>query len=214
MFSPEVCSQLRALDAARAFGHAQVALMRGAHVDEDRTGALAGSGFLGGDGFDGHPEIIRRQHPADERAAERSALQRQDFHDAAFARLGLEAVADRVADAGPLGGLEALAHACGSEWLLTLPVDLVGFNECLLPTLRAGTGTNGARAEDDEGPQPLVALWRTAALRQQAPIALAAGDLSVQALQARLGMPWVRFAGVRFGNLNTVDDLRAAGFEA
>lgn len=131
-----------------------------------------------------------------------------------YARHGLEAVADRVADAGPLGGLEALAHACGSDWLLTLPVDLVGFNECLLPTLRAGTGTNGARAEDDEGPQPLVALWRTAALREQASGALAACDLSVQALQSRLGMPWVRFTGVRFGNLNTFDDLRAAGFEA
>lgn len=131
-----------------------------------------------------------------------------------YARHGLEAVADRVAGAGPLGGLEALAHACGSDWLLTLPVDLVGFNECLLPTLRAGAGTDGARAEDDEGPQPLVALWRTAALREQAPGALAAGDLSVQALQSRLGMPWVRFAGVRFGNLNTFDDLRAAGFEA
>jgi molybdopterin-guanine dinucleotide biosynthesis protein A len=33
----------------------------------------------------------------------------------------------------------------------------------------------------------------------------------VQALQTRRGMARVRFAGVRFGNLNTPGDLAAAG---
>ena len=160
---------------------------------------------------DGVPQVLRiaRRFPEVARVLVSANTGAADYD-----RHGLEAVPDRVAGLGPLGGLEALASACDSDWLLTLPVDLVGFNECLLPTLRAGAATNGARAKDDEGPQPLVALWRTAALRERAPGALAAGDLSVQGLQSRLGMPWVRFAGVRFGNLNTVEDLRAAGFEA
>lgn len=132
----------------------------------------------------------------------------------AYARHGILPVPDRVADAGPLGGLDALAATCETTWLLTLPVDLVGFNECLLPSLRAAAVTTGAWARDDDGPQPLVALWRVPDLRDTAASALAGGRLGVQALQEALGMACVRFGGVRFGNLNTVDDLRAAGFAA
>ncbi|WP_132999717.1 molybdenum cofactor guanylyltransferase [Luteimonas arsenica] len=128
-----------------------------------------------------------------------------------YAGHGLAAVADRSADLGPLGGLDALASACATPWLLTLPVDLVSVNDCLLRSLRAAGG-DGAWAEDDDGRQPLVALWRVDALRAALPAALASGDLSVRALQARLGMSAVRFAGLRFGNLNTPADLAAAGY--
>jgi molybdopterin-guanine dinucleotide biosynthesis protein A len=124
-----------------------------------------------------------------------------------FASLGLTAVADRVPDQGPLGGLDALAIACTTPWLLTVPVDLVFVNDCLVPTLSSAGGT-GASVEDEDGPQPLVALWNVAALRG----ALAFDDdLSVQGLQARLHMPRIRLPGVRFGNLNTFDDLAHAG---
>lgn len=124
---------------------------------------------------------------------------------------GLVAVADRRVDLGPLGGLDALAHACGTPWLLTLPVDLVSVNDCLLRSLLAA-GDAGAWAEDDDGRQPLVALWRVGALRDALPASLESGDLSVRTLQGRLGMRGVRFAGLRFGNLNTPGDLAAAGF--
>ena len=43
-------------------------------------------------------------------------------------------------------------------------------------------------------------------------IAIAADELSLQAMQARLALPRIRFAGLRFGNLNTPDDLRLAGY--
>lgn len=122
---------------------------------------------------------------------------------------GLRAVRDRVPDAGPLGGLDALAHACDTRWLLTLPVDVVAVNDCLLPSL-AAAGDLGAYAIDDEGLQPLVALWPVMALRDAMPMALA-DETSAQALQKRLGMVSVRLAGVRFGNLNTPADLVAAG---
>ena len=128
-----------------------------------------------------------------------------------YAEHGLDVVADRIPDAGPLGGLDALAQACTTPWLFTLPVDLVGINDCLLPSLSATAG-QGAYAEDDDGLQPLVALWRVALLRVAVARALDGGDLAVQGLQARLDMACVRFTGVRFGNLNTSADLRAAGF--
>jgi molybdopterin-guanine dinucleotide biosynthesis protein A len=128
-----------------------------------------------------------------------------------FTALGLRVVADRVRDGGPLAGLDALAHACTTRWLLTLPVDLVGINTCLLPSLLAGAGDNGTFARDDDGAQPLVALWPAEGLRVAAPQALARGELAVHALQARLGMREVRFDGLRFGNLNTPGDLRTAG---
>ena len=134
-----------------------------------------------------------------------------------FASLGLAAVADRVPDQGPLGGLEALAAACTTPWLLTVPVDLVFVNDCLVPTLLSA-GETGASVEDADGPQPLVALWNVATLRTALPaeavvIPAKAGihDLSVQGLQARLHMPRIRLPGVRFGNLNTFDDLAHAG---
>ncbi|MEZ0470017.1 molybdenum cofactor guanylyltransferase [Luteimonas salinilitoris] len=129
-----------------------------------------------------------------------------------YAAIGLAMIADRTPDAGPLGGLDALAQTCGSAWLLTVPVDLVSVNDCLLPSLAAAGGT-GAYAVDDDGVQPLVALWRAEALRRSAAAAIASGDLMVQALQRRLGMAAVRLAGVRFGNLNTPGDLAAAGFD-
>jgi molybdopterin-guanine dinucleotide biosynthesis protein A len=123
---------------------------------------------------------------------------------------GLRAVPDRIAGIGPLGGLDALAAACATPWLLTVPVDLVSADDHLLPSLRAA-GDAGAWAEDDDGAQPLVALWRVAALRDALAPAIAAGDHAVHALQSRLGMARVRFAGVRFGNLNTPADFAAAG---
>lgn len=129
-----------------------------------------------------------------------------------YAEVGLTAVPDRRADIGPIAGLDALANACTTSWLLTLPVDLVDVNDCLLRSLVAAGG-EGAFAIDDDGVQPLVALWRVEAFRVAVSVALAAGEIAVHALQARMGMAGVRFAGFRFGNLNTPDDLAAAGIE-
>jgi molybdopterin-guanine dinucleotide biosynthesis protein A len=160
----------------------------------------------------GVPQVLRWQRRF---AVETGAILVSANRDPArYAEHGLRVVADRMPDCGPLSGLDALAQACTTPWLLTLPVDLVGVNECLLPTLFAGAAANGAYAHDDEGPQPLVALWRTPAVRDAAAQALDAGEHAVHALQARLGMAAVRFDGMRFGNLNTADDLHAAGVAA
>jgi len=129
-----------------------------------------------------------------------------------FERIGLRTVRDRgTADLGPLAGLDALAAACDTPWLLTLPVDLVGVNECLIPSLGAAAEPHGAYAVDDDGPQPLVALWPVSDLRDATTHAIDAGDLAIHSLQRRLRMVAVRLGGVRFGNLNTPQDLAAAG---
>jgi molybdopterin-guanine dinucleotide biosynthesis protein A len=129
-----------------------------------------------------------------------------------YAQAGLHAVADRIeGDRGPIAGLEALLAGCRTPWLLTLPVDLVGVNDCLLPSLCSARGENGAFAIDDDGPQPLVALWRVEAASLALSQAVERNDAAIHSLHGRLRMTGVRLEGVRFGNLNTPDDLRAAG---
>jgi molybdopterin-guanine dinucleotide biosynthesis protein A len=132
---------------------------------------------------------------------------------ARYDEAGLVAIPDRRAGIGPIAGLDALANACMTPWLLTVPVDLVDVNDCLVRSL-AAAGGEGAFAIDDDGAQPLVALWRVEALREAVALALAANETAVHALQARMGMVGVRFEGFRFGNLNTPADLAAAGIEA
>ena len=129
-----------------------------------------------------------------------------------YASEGLASVCDRQPGIGPLGGLDALAQTCTTPWLLTLPVDLVDPNDCLLASLVAAGG-QGAYAEDDDGPQPLVALWLVTPLRGVLQAAIASGAHAVHALQRGLGMVPVRLEGVRFGNLNTPEDLCSAGIE-
>jgi molybdopterin-guanine dinucleotide biosynthesis protein A len=158
---------------------------------------------------DGVPQVVRI---AKRFAAEVDAILVSANGDPGrYAGHGLVAIADVTTGAGPIGGLDALGRACRTPWLLTVPVDLVGVNECLLQTLRAHAAGRGAFAVDDDGPQPLVALWNLAMLRADLPSAIAAGDHAVHRLQESLGMQPVRLPGVRFGNLNTPADLHAAG---
>lgn len=129
-----------------------------------------------------------------------------------YAEQAIAVVPDRMSGIGPISGLQALAETCTTPWLLTLPVDVIGTNECLLRTL-ANVGDAGAVAEDDDGLQPLVALYRVETLRCAIKAALEAGEHAIQAMQARLDLPRVRFSGLRFGNLNTPEDLLAAGID-
>jgi molybdopterin-guanine dinucleotide biosynthesis protein A len=185
-------------------------------IPEITLGILAGGRATRLDGCDkawlerdGVPQVLR---VARRFAGEVSGvLVSANRPDARYPSHGLTVVADRIPDVGPLGGLDALAAACATPWLLTIPVDLVGVNECLLPTLIASAGDSGAFAQDDDGVQPLVALWRVEKLLRAVPRALEAGEYAMQSLQERMDMACVRFTGVRFGNLNTPADLVAAG---
>ena len=158
---------------------------------------------------DGVPQVVRIARRFDAECGAVLVSANRDL--SRYAEHGLRAVADEVADIGPLGGIDMLCAHCETPWLLTMPVDIVDANDCLLRTLAAAGGV-GAVAEDDDGLQPLVALYRADALRDPLQRAIVARQYSVQLLQAQLGLQVVRFSGFRFGNLNTPEDLRLAGY--
>jgi molybdenum cofactor guanylyltransferase len=182
-------------------------------------GLLAGGKSLRLGGVDkawlernGVPQVLRWQRRF---AAEvGTVLVSANRHLQRYPEHGLVAIADRREDAGPLGALDALAAACVTPWLFTLPVDLVDTNDCLLRTLIAMRKVDGAFAIDDDGAQPLIALWHRDSLRAACAESLATTDTAVYRLQSKMTMSKVVFSGFRFGNLNTPADLDAAGIVA
>lgn len=186
--------------------------------DDITLGLIAGGRAMRLGGLDkawltrgGVPQVLRwtRRFPGEHGPVLASANRDHERYTAH----GLTVVADRHPDLGPIGGLDALAQACTTPWLLTLPVDLVGVNDCLIRTLISKRDADGAVARDDDGMQPLVALWRIEALQAACNEAIARGETAIHRLQATMRMAEVGFAGFRFGNLNTPDDLRAAGID-
>lgn len=159
---------------------------------------------------DGVPQVLRIARRFAPRLAGVIVSANRDA--ARYSAHGLRVAADRRPGIGPLAGLDALAAACTTSWLLTLPVDLVDANDCLVDSLFAA-GAQGAFVEDDDGLQPLVALWPVHRVQAVLPQALDEGDHAVQSLQRRMGMMRVRLAGVRLGNLNRPEDLAAAGIQ-
>jgi molybdopterin-guanine dinucleotide biosynthesis protein A len=157
---------------------------------------------------DGQPQVLR--------IARRFAAQvdrvlvSANRHVQRYQQHGLTAIADGVDGVGPIGGLDALMAACETPWLLTIPVDVVDVNDCLLPTLLANADERGAYAVDDNGVQPLVALWRVGVAMAVIDEAIAQHRYGVHPLLETLKMSPAVLPGVRFGNLNTRADLAAA----
>lgn len=186
--------------------------------DSITLGILAGGRATRLDGLDkawlerdGVPQVVRiarrlESHVATVIASANRNLSRYVDH-------GITTVADDLADAGPMGGLDAISRICRTPWLLTVPVDVMRVSEYFPQTLAAEAGTNGAFAIDDDGPQPLVALWRVEGLRKGITSAIASRAFAIHVLQKRLKMPPMRCVGIRFGNLNTPADLIAAGMD-
>jgi molybdopterin-guanine dinucleotide biosynthesis protein A len=112
---------------------------------------------------------------------------------------------------GPLGGIEALLAASASDWLLTVPVDLIelpaDLDQRLLALVVEG---RGVAARDGDGSQPLVALWPVASSRAAVTAALDAGERAVHRAQHVLGFATCDLSPLRLGNLNTPDDFDAA----
>ena len=160
---------------------------------------------------DGVPQVVRIARRLDSQVA--TVIASANRNMARYIDHGITPVADRQAGVGPMAGLDAISRICRTPWLLTIPVDVIGVNECLLQTLAAEASTTGALAIDDDGPQPLVALWRIDALRDGIESAIASRDFTIHKLQDQLKMARTRVIGVRFGNLNTPADLIAAGMD-
>lgn len=107
-----------------------------------------------------------------------------------------------------MAAVAALLQATPEQLLLTVPVDLEHVPEHLVARLRDAlqAGAALAVASDDDGLQPLVALYR-AELAAAALGAFGHGQRSVRDWQATLAPAQVRFEGFRFGNRNTLRDL-------
>lgn len=126
--------------------------------------------------------------------------------DARWTDLGFDMVQDaRSGQPGPLAGVEALARACPSDWLLLMPVDVLDLPPDLAGRLRAAAGPGGAWVRDGTALQPLVGLWPAAALARAATAALDAGEPAVHRALAVLGPAVLDLSPRELGNANTPD---------
>jgi len=157
---------------------------------------------------EGIPQVLRWQQRFCHQTA--AILISSNRPDPRWQQHRLTTIPDRTPDCGPLSGLDALANACTTHYLFTVPVDLVEIGPGLLQAMIAAANKTGASAEDRDGPQPLLALWNLTELEPHLSAAFASGDYSVRRLQHRLQMPTCHWQGTPFGNLNTPDDLTAA----
>jgi len=158
---------------------------------------------------DGIPQVLRWQQRFQHETA--AVLVSSNRPDPRWQQYGLTTVPDRTPDCGPLSGLDALANACNTPYLFTVPVDLIEIGPGLLQVLAITATDVGASAEDSDGPQPLLALWNVAILKDSLTAAFTSSDYSVRRLQQRLRMSTCYWQGTPFGNLNRPDDLMAAG---
>jgi molybdopterin-guanine dinucleotide biosynthesis protein A len=128
----------------------------------------------------------------------------------AYEALDVEVVPDRwPGHPGPLAGLASLLEGARAEWLLTLPVDTLRLPLDYAARMLGARGQEAFHcvvAEDDEGLQPLFALYPTA-LAAHAIETIESGRRSVREWQHRFPVYPCRFAGSRFGNLNSPEDL-------
>lgn len=129
--------------------------------------------------------------------------------DARFATLGLRAVFDqRTGFPGPLAALEALSAACTTAWLMTVPVDVQRIPDDLPDALRRAVARDGVVVKDATGLQPLVGLWRTAALLAAVRERLDAGETAAHRLVSRLDLARLDISPRLLANLNTPEDLQ------
>ena len=117
---------------------------------------------------------------------------------------GFRCVTDlREGQPGPLAGLEALAAACTTPWLLVLPVDALSLPVGLFGRLAAVATQRGAWLRDAGGLQPLVGLWPAPALLAAAREALDGGERAVHRALAPLQASCLDLSPHQLGNANS-----------
>lgn len=133
-------------------------------------------------------------------------------HLDAYRELGVDVIKDRWPDhPGPFAGVASLFSALKEDALLTVPVDVQRLPDDFTSRLYASVGPERFHivvAEDDDGLQPLFALY-PGALAANAIENFEVGKRSVREWQHRFPIYVCRFAGHRFGNLNSPGDATA-----
>ena len=140
---------------------------------------------------------------------------------APWAPLAMEVVPDRVAGAGPLGGIQAAlaaATAAGCDAVVCVAGDLPFLEPALLVALRdRPPGADAVAARTARGIEPLCARY-ACALSSMVDARVTAGDLAIHLMLAELAVDWIEGSqldaldpeGRSFFNINTPDDLRHA----
>ncbi|MGN6109627.1 MAG: molybdenum cofactor guanylyltransferase [Kofleriaceae bacterium] len=110
-------------------------------------------------------------------------------------------VVDRVADAGPLGGIAAGLAAATTPWLLVVAGDMPELAGPVIDLLlgRAVPGVDAVGIRIGGLPEPLLSVLRVAAARPVVEAQLAAGRLKASRLLTETGLvvDWVDEAAVR-----------------
>jgi molybdopterin-guanine dinucleotide biosynthesis protein A len=134
-----------------------------------------------------------------------------------FADTPWRAVPDEFPGTGVLGGIATALGAADADLVLTVACDLPFLSTALLgrlADLAAEPGADAAWVETSDGPEPLVACYRTSAVNHVR-AAIAAGQLKAGALGGRLNIRRISLDELRtFGdpsrilaNINSPDDL-------
>lgn len=134
-----------------------------------------------------------------------------------FSRFGLPVAADsKDGFHGPLAGLLTglqWAKALRAEHLVSVPCDTPFLPSDLVARLseaRARTGAQIAIAADDTRSHPVIGLWPVA-LASRLETDLSGGIRAIYRWLAQFPVCEVRFAASHFRNVNTPQDLQAAG---
>jgi molybdenum cofactor guanylyltransferase len=129
-----------------------------------------------------------------------------------YAALGVQVVPDRWPDhPGPFAGLASLFAQMHEDWLLTIPVDALHLPANFSERMLAARGEETFQvviAHDAEGLQPLFALY-PGSLGAHALETFEIGRRSVREWQHRFPVYPCNFEPIRFGNLNSPEDLPA-----
>jgi molybdopterin-guanine dinucleotide biosynthesis protein A len=138
---------------------------------------------------------------------------------APWAPLGAEVVPDRVAGAGPMGGIQAALTAAGDyDAVVCVGGDLAFIEPALLAVLRDRAPEAAALAPRSSiGAEPLCARYGRALL-PAIDARVQAGQLALHTLLEEVDTAWIDGAeltaldpdGRCFFNINTPDDLRRA----
>ncbi len=138
-----------------------------------------------------------------------------------YARVGLPIVPDVYAKWGALGGLHAALHACRARWALVIACDLPFVSTELFTRLASLRGNFDAvvPVQMDARPQPLCALYHTAACRTRAQELIERQEerrprALLQAVNTRL-VAWeeladLKDAAILLMNVNTPEDYAQA----
>jgi molybdopterin-guanine dinucleotide biosynthesis protein A len=206
------------LEAIERMDVGSPALEAASAVSAETTDGAASAALLQASSIEAAPAIVAPMEAAFTEATSASTIARFALLIVANRHLDLYSrhattISDHVTGfPGPLAGVASALLACGTPWLLTVPVDCPEPPHDLASRLFAEAakhGTVGVVAHDGDRRQPLFAIYRRE-LAESAAAAVLAGQ-GVWSWQDSIGARELDFSDRRrqFLNFNTPEDFAA-----